>query len=65
MPVEWLKEFFQTMEKGRSAQLLNMIDRIRWEHGDLAHSLAEMVRIHQFDKLIPLTREALRETANG
>ena len=65
LPADWLKEFFQTMEKGRSAQLLNLIDQIRPEHADLARALAEMVRIHQYEKLIPLTREALKEDVNG
>jgi len=65
LPADWLKEFFQTMEKGRSAQLLNLIDQIRPEHADLARALAEMVRIHQYEKLIPLTREALKEDMNG
>ena len=64
LPADWLKEFFQTMEKGRSTQLLNLIDQIRPEHADLARALAEMVRIHQYEKLIPLTREALKEDAN-
>ena len=64
LPADWLKEFFQTMEKGRSAQLLNLIDQIRPKHADLARALAELVRIHQYEKLIPLTREALKEDAN-
>ena len=62
---DWLKEFFQTMKKGRSKQLLNLIEQIRPEHADLARGLAELVRIHQYEKLIPLTREALKENANG
>ena len=53
LPVEWLKEFFQTLKKGRSAQMIDLIDRIPPEHADLAGALAELVRIHQFDKLIP------------
>ena len=65
LPAEWLKEFFQTMEKGRSTQLLNLIDQIRPEHADLARALAEMVRIHQYEKLIPLTREALKGKTDG
>jgi signal transduction histidine kinase/FixJ family two-component response regulator len=60
LPADWLKEFYQTMEKGRSAQLLNLIEQIRPEHADLARALAEMVRIHQYDQLIPLTQEALK-----
>lgn len=65
LPADWLKEFFDTMEKGRSKQLLELLDQIRPEHADLARALAELVRIHQYDTLIPLTREALKEKATG
>jgi PAS domain S-box-containing protein len=65
LPADWLREFFRTMKKGRSKQLMDQIDRIRPDHADLAQALAELVRVHQFDKLIPLTQEALKENANG
>jgi len=65
LPADWLKEFFQTMKKGRSKQLNDQIDRIRTEHADLAQALAELVRARQFDTLISLIREALTENANG
>jgi CheY-like chemotaxis protein len=65
LPFEWLKQFSQTLRKGRSAELMDLIDRISRDHADLAGNLAELVRVHQFDRLIPLVREALKENANG
>jgi CheY-like chemotaxis protein len=65
LPMEWLKKFSQTLRKGRSAELIDLIERISQEHADLAGHLAELVRVHQFDRLIPLTREALKEKADG
>jgi PAS domain S-box-containing protein len=65
LPADWLKEFFQTMKKGRSKQLMDQIDRIRPEHADLAQALAELIRVHQFDMLISLTQEALKANADG
>ena len=65
LPPEWLKEFFLTLKKGRSMQVLHLIDQIHPEHADLAGALAELVRVHQFDKLISTTQEALKENANG
>jgi CheY-like chemotaxis protein len=61
----WLEEFFQCLRRGRSAQLLNLIDQIPTEHADLARTLAELVRIHRFDKLIAATGGALQEKSNG
>jgi CheY-like chemotaxis protein len=65
LPAEWLKDFFQTLKKGRSAELIERIDRISREHAALASALAESVRIHQYDRLIPLIRQALEENPNG
>jgi CheY-like chemotaxis protein len=65
LPVDWLKEFFETMQKGRSTQLLNMIEQVPPAHAEMAQALAELVRVHQFDRLIPLVREALKENADG
>ncbi len=65
MPADWLKGFYETSKKGRSKKLLSMIEEIRPEHGDLAHRLAELVRVHQFDRLISLTQETLKEDSNG
>ena len=65
LPANWLKEFLRALKKGRSAPLFNMIDQIRPEHGDLAQSLAELVHIYRFDKLIAVTAEALKENSNA
>ena len=64
LPADWLKEFLQTLKKGRSKQLFGLIDQISREHADLARALGELVRIHQFDRLIQITQEALPENAN-
>ncbi|HVP79006.1 MAG TPA: PAS domain S-box protein [Thermodesulfobacteriota bacterium] len=65
LPITWLREFFQTLRKGRSTQLLNLIDQISPDHADLAGALAGLVRIHRFDKLIALTEGTLKENSNG
>ena len=62
---DWLKEFLQMLRRGRSKELLNLIDRIRLEHADLARALTERVRVHQFDKLLSLTQEALKGNTHG
>jgi hypothetical protein len=61
LPVEWLREFFQMLRRGRSLQLIGLIERIPPEHADLVGHLTEWVRVHRFDRLIPLTRDALKE----
>ena len=65
LPGDWLEEFFRALKMGWSKGLLLLIDRIRPEHADAARVLGELVRIHQFDKLIALIQEALKEKANG
>jgi len=61
LPVEWLREFSRMLQTGWSAQLIDWIGRIPSEHAHLAGSLADLVRVHQFDRLILPTREALKE----
>jgi PAS domain S-box-containing protein len=65
LPVEWLQKFFQALRRGGSVELLNLIDRIRPEHPDLARALAELVHIYRFDKLIAVTGEVLEENSNA
>jgi signal transduction histidine kinase/CheY-like chemotaxis protein len=65
LPVEWLEEFSRTLRKGRSAELMKLVERISRDHADLAGNLAELVRVHQFDRLIPLIRETLKENTDG
>jgi len=65
LSADWLNEFYRALRKGHSTQLLNLIDQIRPEHGELGGTLAGLVRIHRFDKLIAVTEGALKENANG
>jgi CheY-like chemotaxis protein/anti-sigma regulatory factor (Ser/Thr protein kinase) len=65
LSLEWRREFSQALRKGHSAELMGLIERITRDHADLAGKLAELVRVHQFDRLIPLLREALKENADG
>jgi PAS domain S-box-containing protein len=65
LSADWLNEFYRVLRKGRSAELFKLIDQIRPEHGELAGTLAGLVRIHRFDKLIAVTEGALKENANG
>ncbi len=61
---DWLNEFYGALKKGRSAQLLMLIDQIRQQHLELADTLSGLVRIHRFDKLIATTEGALQENSN-
>jgi hypothetical protein len=65
LSTDWLNEFFRTLRKGHSAQILGLIDQIRPNHADLARALGELVRVHQFDKLIAATERTLKENSNG
>jgi len=65
LSADWLNEFYRALRKGHSAQLLRLIDQIRLEHDDLSGTLAGLVHIHQFDKLIAVTEGALKENSNG
>jgi CheY-like chemotaxis protein len=65
LPAEWLREFFRMLQKGWPARLIDLIGRIPPENADVAGVLAEWVRGHQFDRLISLTREALKEKDHG
>jgi len=65
LSADWLNEFYRVLKKGRSAELFKLIDQIRPEHGELGGTLAGLVRIHRFDKLIAVTEGALKQNANG
>jgi CheY-like chemotaxis protein/anti-sigma regulatory factor (Ser/Thr protein kinase) len=65
LPVEWLREFFQVLRTGRSSQLIDLINRISAEHGELAGTLAELVHVYRFDHLIVATEGALKEASDG
>jgi CheY-like chemotaxis protein len=61
----WLEEFQATLKKGHSADILELLDRIRPENDSLAGALAELVRVHRFDRLVLLTDQALKESPRG
>jgi hypothetical protein len=65
LPVEWLNEFSRVLRKGRSAQLIDLINRISLEHADLAGILAELVHVYRFDHLIAAAEGALKGASNG
>jgi len=65
LSADWLNEFYRALRKGHSGQLLGLIDRIHPGHEELAGTLAGLVRIHRFDKLLAVTEGALKEDSNG
>ena len=65
LSADWLSEFSRALRKGHSTELLGLIDRIPPERVKLAGTLAGLVRVHQFDKLIAVTEGALRGNSNG
>jgi CheY-like chemotaxis protein len=65
LPVEWLKEFFRMLRRGRSAPLNDLINRISAEHADLAKTLAELVHVYRFSDLMVATEGALKEASDG
>jgi hypothetical protein len=65
LPVELLREFSRMLRRGRSVQLIELIERFPPDQADLARTLGELVRIHQFDKLLALAEGALKENSNS
>ena len=65
LPRSWLTAFSQALRKGRSAEMLKLTAQLGTEHTDLARSLAELVRIHAYDKLLAATGTALGDTSHG
>jgi hypothetical protein len=65
LPADWLEEFSRMLKKGRSKQLFTLIDQIHSVHGKVARLLGDLVRTDEFERLIPLFEEALKEKANG
>jgi signal transduction histidine kinase/DNA-binding response OmpR family regulator len=61
LPPDLLHEFLQMARKGRSRNLLILIDQIRSDHPDLADAMAELVRVYRLDTFILLAEEALKE----
>jgi len=65
LPADWLKEFSRMLKRGRSKQLLTLIDQLHPAQARVARLLGDLVRTHGFERLIPLIREALKEKADG
>ena len=53
------------LKTGRSKPLLALIDRVHPGHAKVAALLGDMVRTHEFERLVPLFEGALEEKANG
>jgi hypothetical protein len=65
LPADWVEEFSRMLKRGRSRQPLALIDRVQPAHAKAARLLGDLVRTHEFERLIPLLEEARREKANG
>ena len=65
LPADWLREFSRALRRGRSAPLLDAIERIRPDHVDLARGLTELVRIHAYDRLMALTELTREGSSHG
>jgi hypothetical protein len=64
-PAKWLGAFSRALRRGRSAPLLDAIERIRPDHAGLAQALTELVRIHAYDRLMALTDRTTEEASHG
>ncbi len=65
LPADWIGEFSRMLKMGHSKQLLALIDRVHLGHAKVAAFLGDMVRTHNFERLIPLFEEANKGNANG
>ena len=65
LSADWLEKFSRRLKTGRSKQLSTLIDQIHPEQEQVARLLRDLVHTHEFERLIPLLEEALREKANG
>jgi CheY-like chemotaxis protein len=65
LPADWLEEFSRTLKSGRSKQLLVLIDQLHPAQARVARPLGDLVRTHEFERVISLFEEALKEKANG
>jgi len=64
LPAEWLGEFSRMLQTGWSRRLIDLIGRIPSEQSELAGALTDLVHGHQYDRLISMTQEALKEKAH-
>ena len=53
------------LKKGRSRQLFTLINQINPGHAKVARLLGDLVRTHEFERLIPLFEDALKEKTDG
>jgi PAS domain S-box-containing protein len=65
LPLEWVNRFYGALRKGRSRELLEIIEGLPAEQVDLARELVRMVRTHRYDGLIAETENALERHPNG
>jgi hypothetical protein len=65
LSAKWLREFCGMVRRGRSAQLLALIDRLPPEGGAVDRALAELVRVHAFDERMAVTEEAFKDGSHG
>jgi CheY-like chemotaxis protein len=65
LPLDWLAAFSQALRRGRSAEMLKLTAQLGVEHADLAQSLAALVRVHAYDRLLVATGVALEEASHG
>lgn len=65
VPVEWLMQFQAALRRGHPAEILGLVERVRPGDAALADALAELVRIHRFDRLVKLAERALKEAGHG
>jgi len=65
LPADWLEEFSRKLKAGRSKQLLALINQIHPGQTEVAQRLRDLLRTHDFERLIPLFEAALKEKANG
>ena len=61
MSADWLEKFSQKLKTGRSKELLAMISQIHPAQENVARLLNNLVHAHEFERLIPLFEEALKE----
>ncbi len=65
VPAEWMREFSRMLRRGRPAPLLALIDQLPPECAAVARHLADLVRVHAFDKLIAVTEGVAGDRSNG
>jgi CheY-like chemotaxis protein len=65
LPAEWLDQFSRKLKTGWTREILMLIDQLHPAEENMARLLGDLVRAHEFERLIPLFEEAIKEKANG